>query len=446
MDTRRVIVDTDTASDDALALLLLGASERARLAAVTTVAGNVPVARATANARHSLSVLGRESEVPVHEGADGPLAVESESAEDVHGPGGLGDVSVPPAGPSAETGAVERLCRADADVLLCLGPLTNVAAALERDPALGERFDSVVVMGGAVNTLGNVTAPAEFNFWYDPHAARRVVRELPVTLVDWGVTLRDGVLPGDLLDRVAVAETPQAEFFTAASAAARAHASERQDVEGGVFADALAATVVLAPDVVTGERTMFVDVDDREGMTRGYSLADERGVHDGEPKTAVVTGVDGAWYRAVVEAALVDGDPDPALAGEQHAPTLLRRARAASERSYAPYSDYRVGAALRTDDGAVFAGCNVENANYSNSLHAEEVALGAAVAAGHRSFDRLAVSSAARDGITPCGACRQTLAEFCDGDLVVVCDGDPEAREYTLGELLPAAMGPETLE
>ncbi len=119
---------------------------------------------------------------------------------------------------------------------------------------------------------------------------------------------------------------------------------------------------------------------------------------------------------------------------------LLERARAAVERSYAPYSEYRVGAALETADGTVYTGCNVENANYSNSVHAEELALSTAVADGHRSFDRVAVSSAERDGVTPCGMCRQSLSEFCDGDLRVVCEGDDGPTVYTLGELLPAAI------
>ncbi len=134
---------------------------------------------------------------------------------------------------------------------------------------------------------------------------------------------------------------------------------------------------------------------------------------------------------------------------------LLDAARAAVAESYAPYSEYGVGAALLTADGHLFTGCNVEVANYSNSLHAEEVALGGAVAAGHREFDRLAVASAAGDGVLPCGMCRQTLAEFCDDDLRVVCDPpaegdgvatDPAGDEsalvtYRLGDLLPDAIG-----
>ncbi|MUW15683.1 cytidine deaminase [Halorubrum sp. CBA1125] len=126
---------------------------------------------------------------------------------------------------------------------------------------------------------------------------------------------------------------------------------------------------------------------------------------------------------------------------------LIEAARDALADAHVPYSEYRVGAALRTADGTVYAGCNIENANYSNSLHAEEVALAAAVKNGHRAFERIAVASGARDGVTPCGMCRQTLAEFAAPDLVVACDeGDGEVSEYTLGELLPNAISETTLD
>jgi len=125
---------------------------------------------------------------------------------------------------------------------------------------------------------------------------------------------------------------------------------------------------------------------------------------------------------------------------------LVEAARRAAERAYAPYSEYAVGAALETADGTVYDGCNVEIANYSNSMHAEEVALGAAVRDGHREFARLAVTSGARDGVTPCGMCRQSLSEFDDGSLTILCDrGEDPPDRYTLGELLPAAIDDETL-
>jgi len=124
---------------------------------------------------------------------------------------------------------------------------------------------------------------------------------------------------------------------------------------------------------------------------------------------------------------------------------LMAAAREAVEASYAPYSQYYVGAAIETADGTVYTGCNIENANYSNSLHAEEVAIGTAVRDGHREFERLAVSSDSRDGVTPCGMCRQTLAEFCEDSFPIYTDGQ-EGAEYTLGELLPTTISQSHLD
>ncbi|RRJ31046.1 cytidine deaminase [Halocatena pleomorpha] len=125
---------------------------------------------------------------------------------------------------------------------------------------------------------------------------------------------------------------------------------------------------------------------------------------------------------------------------------LIKQAETALDSAYVPYSEYRVGAAIETDDGTVFTGCNIETANYSNSLHAEEIAVGTAVAAGHQSFSRLAVVSSARDGVTPCGMCRQTLAEFCNEELRILCAVEDGIEAYTLGALLPAAISRDTLE
>ena len=124
---------------------------------------------------------------------------------------------------------------------------------------------------------------------------------------------------------------------------------------------------------------------------------------------------------------------------------LLDAAREAARAAHAPYSEYRVGAAIETADGTVYTGCNIENANYSNSLHAEEVAVGKAVSEGHRSFEAVAVTSTARDGVTPCGMCCQTLAEFCDEGFIIITDGE-DGGEYTLGELLPTTITREHLE
>jgi cytidine deaminase len=127
---------------------------------------------------------------------------------------------------------------------------------------------------------------------------------------------------------------------------------------------------------------------------------------------------------------------------------LVAAARAARERAYAPYSGYRVGAALLTEGGTVVTGANVENASYGLGICAERAAVVAAVAAGHRSFAAIAVAAGGAEPARPCGACRQVLHEFPAGpDLEVVCageDGD-QLLVTTLGELLPQPFGPSQL-
>ncbi len=126
-------------------------------------------------------------------------------------------------------------------------------------------------------------------------------------------------------------------------------------------------------------------------------------------------------------------------------PDLVREARGASENARAPYSGFDVGAAVQTTDGEVFRGCNVEVVNYTNTMHAEEVAVGTAAAAGYGPGDLAAVAVSSDTGVTPCGMCRQTLREFAGESLPILVDDGESAVEYELGELLPAAMGPEEL-
>lgn len=125
---------------------------------------------------------------------------------------------------------------------------------------------------------------------------------------------------------------------------------------------------------------------------------------------------------------------------------LVEVAHDARTEAYVPYSEYPVGAALETAAGDVYRGFNVEIVNYSNSFHAEELAVMGAIRDGQTDFERVAVVSGEHDGVTPCGMCRQTFAEFCDDSFVVITETEGEIERYTLGELLPAAMKPGNLQ
>ena len=136
----------------------------------------------------------------------------------------------------------------------------------------------------------------------------------------------------------------------------------------------------------------------------------------------------------------------PAVSDEDR--SLVAAARAARDRAYAPYSGFRVGAALLTEQGDVVTGANVENASYGLSICAERAAVVAAIAAGYRRFEAIAIAGTGPDPVTPCGACRQVLREFPRGvDLAVLCAGEEGEHllTTTLGTLLPDSFGPESL-
>jgi cytidine deaminase len=125
---------------------------------------------------------------------------------------------------------------------------------------------------------------------------------------------------------------------------------------------------------------------------------------------------------------------------------LFAAAREARENAYAPYSRFRVGAALRSAQGGVFASCNVENAAYPVGVCAEAGAIAAMVAAGHRRIVEVAVIGDAPEPVTPCGACRQRLREFADARTLVHCGTVAGRRaSFTMAELLPVSFGPEHL-
>jgi purine nucleosidase len=275
---RTFLIDTDTASDDAVALIMALRAPDVRVAAITVVAGNVPVAQATRNALYVAELCG--SEVPVYSGADRPLWREYANAEWFHGKDGLGDRGYPPPGRAAERlhaveAIVETVAANPGIVLVTLGPLTNVAMAVAQAPGIAAKVSRCVIMGGNPCCEGNVTPAAEYNIWVDPEAARMVLRSgLPIELAGWHLCRGDAVLNQADIDNVLSLNTPLARFAVDCNQAAR-EAYRVQTGEIGIsLPDPVAMSIALDPTVCTRASAHYTDVEVASELTRGMTVVD----------------------------------------------------------------------------------------------------------------------------------------------------------------------------
>jgi purine nucleosidase len=243
------------------------------------VAGNVPVEQGSRNARYTVELCG--ASVPVHEGAARPLRREPHTAQFFHGQDGLGDRGYPPprTKPAPEKAVPALIAAARAHpglTLVTLGPLTNVALALQEDPALAGRVGRCVVMGGAACTVGNVTPAAEYNIWCDPEAARICFRSgMPIEMVGWELCRGRAVLDRDDVERCRRMDTPLAHFAVDSNATAL-EANRTLFGEDGIgLPDPVAMAVALDPGIVTRRSRHAVDVECEGTLTRGMTVVDQ---------------------------------------------------------------------------------------------------------------------------------------------------------------------------
>lgn len=269
-----IILDVDTGTDDALALAYAVASPEVDLVAVTTVAGNVGVERATANSLAVLEWLGA-SHVPVHRGASRPLVRPHRDASNYHGESGLGSARLPRSerevGHDRGPAAIIRLARERPGelTLVAVGPLTNLAIALNVEPRLPELLPSVIIMGGAFHVPGNVTPAAEFNIYVDPEAAGQVFAAPFSRLVAVGLDVTERVV---LTREDWNAANQRTDLPPAAALLSEVGRFAFSDLGHDDFAlhDPLATAVAVAPELIEFERaTVVVDTEgEDEGRTR----------------------------------------------------------------------------------------------------------------------------------------------------------------------------------
>src|ERR1700735_3539863 len=287
---RKLLIDTDTASDDAVALIMALRSPEVSVLAITVVAGNVGIEQATQNALYTAELCG--STVPVFIGAAAPLTRPLEDAVWFHGRDGLGDHGYKPAARTAAAGfavdAIVRTVEANPGIeIITLGPLTNLALALRQWPRLADNVSRCVVMGGAPCCEGNVTPAAEFNFWVDPEAARVVLRsQLPIELVGWQLSRGAAVVKGHEIEEILALGTSFAEFAIRSNdTAAKAYRTQTGE-EGIALPDPTAMAVLLDPALALVSSDHFMDVQVDSGITRGMSVVDKLGVAQDERNRA----------------------------------------------------------------------------------------------------------------------------------------------------------------
>ena len=279
---REFIIDTDTASDDAVAILMALAAPDVRVLALTTVAGNVGLEQATRNALYTCEVAGAGT--PVFKGAAAPLIRRHEDAHWFHGHDGFSDhgYAMPKRAAEAEYAveALVRLAREHKGVtLVTLGPLTNIALALARDPDFAKHIGRCVIMGGAPCCEGNATPAAEYNIWVDPEAARRVFRSaLPIEMVGWHVSRGPAVLDDAEIAEIKALGTAKSHFALDCNTRAKEAYFEQTGERGLSLADPTAMAVALYREIGTSWSKHYVEIECASELTRGMTVVDRLNV------------------------------------------------------------------------------------------------------------------------------------------------------------------------
>ncbi len=292
----KMIIDTDAGVDDAHALLLALTHPNCDVIAITTVTGNVQIDQVNLNVASVLAAV--DQQVPIYAGAAQPLLEVWEDAKFFHGQDGLGDwARRPQVEPQLESehavSALIRLAREHAGdlTLVALAPLTNLALAVRRDPSFAQNISHLVIMGGAVNGMGNSSRlAAEYNFAADPEAAQIVLGSFPhCTLVGWEATLDYPLLWADY-ERITSKRTAGATFFKGITTNTVKMLRGR-GFTGLLIPDPLAMAVALEPTLITTAETRYVTVEVGGTHARGQSVVNYTFQDVGAPNVEIVRGI-----------------------------------------------------------------------------------------------------------------------------------------------------------
>jgi len=280
---RKFMIDTDTASDDAVALVMALRNPSVHVEAITVVAGNMPIQKGVQNALYTRDLC--KSDAPVYQGSAAPLIRPLHTAEYVHGNDGMGDIGLPltgrkPESKHAVTAIIETIHRNEGEItLVTLGPLTNVALAVKEDPSIVQGVARCVIMGGVGFGVGNVTPAAEYNIWVDPEAAKIVFDSgLPIEMVGWDISVQSAVFDPQTAAELRNIGTPLAHFCVDIQKALNHFALTRTKLPGFDLPDPITMSIAIDPTIATKTEHTNVDIETAGGLTLGETVVDHLGV------------------------------------------------------------------------------------------------------------------------------------------------------------------------
>jgi purine nucleosidase len=291
---RKFWIDTDTASDDAVALIMAFMHPNIDVVGVSIVAGNVPLDMGVQNALYTAELCG--ATMPVYAGAAKPLSRELGTAQFVHGEDGMGDIGLVLSGRTPTPGnAVDKLIEAlHANAghieLVTLGPLTNIALALQKDPTIAKAAKRCVIMGAVADHIGNVTQVAEFNMWVDPEAVDIVLKSgMHLEFVGWDISRTEAVVTPQESAMIRSLGTERANFSVDIQRVLEKFCAEETHLNGFDLPDPIAMAYAIDTSVATEAHHWYLAAETGSALTRGMVVMDTLGVMHQEPNAIVVT-------------------------------------------------------------------------------------------------------------------------------------------------------------
>ena len=287
-------IDTDTASDDAVALIMAFMNPDIEVVGLSIVAGNVPLDMGVQNALYTAELCAATA--PIYVGAAKPLSRELGTAQFVHGEDGMGDICLPLSGRTPTSGnAVDKLIEAihlhaDHIELVTLGPLTNIALALQQDPSIARSVKRCVVMGAVADHIGNVTQVAEFNMWVDPEAVDVVLRSgMHLEFVGWDISRTEAVVTPQESAMIRSLGTERANFSVDIQRVLEKFCAEETHLNGFDLPDPIAMAYAIDTSIATEVHHWYLASETNSELTRGMVVMDTLGVMHQEPNAFVVT-------------------------------------------------------------------------------------------------------------------------------------------------------------